>query len=499
MFLMEKKLPIHLQEIIFGSSNSSISKQISKLEKDKKIKKIAPRIYTSNFDEVLGKIIKRNLFFILGKLYPNSVLSHRSALEFSPTSTSQVFITYKYTRKVKLPGIDIRFLEGSGPIDGDNRFFGDLYVSQQARAFLENMQISRKLGPDSKTLTLPEIEEKLEKIIKTYDEEELNNLRDRAKFISKELGMEKEFSKLNKIISALLTTHPSNILKSPLAAARAFGLPYDSARLELFEILFRELNQQEFKNRKEENITGKAYRNFAFFESYFSNYIEGTKFHINEAKQIIETQQALPARNEDSHDILGTYRLVSNFEEMCIIPDSAEKLLDILKYRYKVLLSTRTDKKPGIFKNKNNFAGKTKFVDKDLVKGTIVKSFDFYRAVRHPFARAVYMMFVISEIHPFLDGNGRVAKIMMNAELVSANQTKIIIPTVFREDYLLTLRKLTRNKDPKPYIRMLTKAQEFSYTIIGEEMDKMQKLLEDSNAFLEHSEGKLKIIKINSQ
>ena len=66
MFLMEKNLPIHLQEIIFGSSNSSISKQISKLEKDKKIKKIAPRIYTSNFDEVPGKIIKRNLFL---KLY----------------------------------------------------------------------------------------------------------------------------------------------------------------------------------------------------------------------------------------------------------------------------------------------------------------------------------------------------------------------------------------------------------------------------------------------
>ena len=184
---------------------------------------------------------------------------------------------------------------------------------------------------------------------------------------------------------------------------------------------------------------------------------------------------------------------------MCIIPDSAEKLFDILKYRHKVIFSAGTDKKPGIFKNKNNFAGNTEFVDKDLVKGTIVKSFDFYRAVRHPFARAVYMMFVISEIHPFLDGNGQIARIMMNAELVSANQTKIIIPTVFREDYLLTLRKLTRNKDTKPYIRMLTKAQEFSYTIIGEEMDKMQKLLEDSNAFLEHSEGKLKIIKINSQ
>jgi len=33
---------------------------------------------------------------------------------------------------------------------------------------------------------------------------------------------------------------------------------------------------------------------------------------------------------------------------------------------------------------------------------------------------------MICEIHPFLDGNGRIARVMINAELVSANQSKII-------------------------------------------------------------------------
>lgn len=45
------------------------------------------------------------------------------------------------------------------------------------------------------------------------------------------------------------------------------------------------------------------------------------------------------------------------------------------------------------------------------------------------------MMFMISEVHPFNDGNGRVARVMMNAELVRADQSRIIVPTVFREDY----------------------------------------------------------------
>jgi hypothetical protein len=50
----------------------------------------------------------------------------------------------------------------------------------------------------------------------------------------------------------------------------------------------------------------------------------------------------------------------------------------------------------------------------------------------------------------------------MNAELVSRSQYKIIIPSVFREDYLLTLKNLTNDKAPVPYVEMLTKAHAFS-------------------------------------
>ena len=490
---MENNIPLHLQEVIFGSSNSTISKKISKLEKNGEIKKISPRVYTSNLIDSDEDIIRRNIFSILGQLYPGAVLSHRSAFEFKPTSTGKLFVTYKYTKKIKLPGVEINFLEGNGPIDGDNPMSGELYVSQQGRAFLENLQVSRKPGPDSKNLSYPEIEEKLEQIIRVNGEEELNVVRDRARGIAVKLEMNKEFKKLNQIISALLTTHPSKVLKSPLATARAFGLPYDPHRIELFEILFQELNQHEFKIRNELNTSRNSFKNFAFFESYFSNYIEGTVFSLEDAKQIIESQKPIPARNEDSHDVLGTYQIVSNRKEMNILPSSSEDLIKILKYRHSVLLSARQDKNPGTFKNENNYAGNTAFVDFSLILGTITKSFDFYQALRSPFARAAYIMFIISEIHPFSDGNGRIARIMMNAELVNASQCKIIIPTVYRDDYLGVLRKLTRSRDPKPFIRMLGRAHEFSAVIRGELMEEMQLLLEDCNAFLEPTEGKLEI------
>lgn len=488
---MEKK--VHLQEIIYGSPDSVISRRISKWEDEGKIRKIAPRIYTSNFEDSAENIIRRNLFPILGNLYPGAVISHRSAFEFTPTSSNQIFVTYKYTKKVRLPGIIIRFLEGPQAIEGDTSFSGELMVSHRERAFLENLQTSRQTGADSKILAYPQLEDKLEKIVRVNGEEALNQLRDRARIISEELGMQKEFVKLNKIISALLTTRPASELTSKLATARALGYPYHPSRMELFEILFRELKQQEFKYRDEKNSTTEAYRNFAFYESYFSNYIEGTVFEIDEAKQVIATQQPLPFRNEDSHDILGTYQLVSNRREMKIAPYSAENFLEILQYRHEILLNAREDKKPGKFKDKNNRAGDTSFVDMELVRGTLLQSFDFYKTLAHPFAKAAYIMFVVSEVHPFLDGNGRLARIMMNAELSIAQQTKIIIPTVYREDYLGALRRLTRNNDPKVYIRMLERAYAFSDTLLASDMEHMEEVLCKSNAFKESNEGVLKI------
>lgn len=491
---MENNIPIHLQEIIFATSDSALNKQLSKLEKEGQIKKIAPRIYSSNFNESEDIIIKRNIFSILGKLYPGSVLSHRSAIEFKPTSANQIFVTYTYTKKIELPGITIRFMEGSPAIEGDNPFVGKLFVAQQERAFLENMQTSRQVGPTSKTLTLPEIENKLEQIVQVKGEEGLNQFRDKAREIAEKLEMQSEFEKLNKLISALLTTKPSKILTSPIALARALGNPYDKHRIVLFEKLFIELQQQPYKNRKDINTSTNAFRNFAFFEAYFSNYIEGTIFEIEEAKSIIQTETPIPNRDEDSHDILGTYKLVSNPEEMSTTPSNPEELLNILQYRHQILLAARTSKKPGQFKDKNNRAGETHFVDHALVRGTLIKGFDYYQALQDPFAKAAYIMFMISEIHPFLDGNGRIARVMMNAELVKANQTRIIIPTVYRDDYLGALRRLTRNDDPAIYIRMLQRAQEFSSTLAAKDVETLESQLTQSNAFKEHDEAKLKII-----
>src|SRR5690606_32782512 len=154
---MDKDIPLHLQEVIFSSSNPEVSRTIGKLEKSGKLKKIAPRVYTPNLNEDPAEIVRRNLFRIIGQLYPGILLSHRSALEYRPTRTGDIFLTLTHNRKVRLPGVTLNIMRGPGVTDGDNLFTDGLYVSGQERALLENLQESRKVGGESKTLPLPEI------------------------------------------------------------------------------------------------------------------------------------------------------------------------------------------------------------------------------------------------------------------------------------------------------------------------------------------------------
>lgn len=272
-------------------------------------------------------------------------------------------------------------------------------------------------------------------------------------------------------------------MSSANAIARAQGAPFDEERVKLFSVLFEALHHEQFAYIDEPNVMNSAFRNFAFFESYFSNYIEGTEFEIEDAWKIVETGQPLPARNADSHDVLGTFQLVASRREMRRTPKSTDELIELLQDRHRILMAARPDRNPGMFKMQNNHAGDTHFVDCTLVRGTLNKGFEYYQALEHPFSRALFMLFMVSEVHPFNDGNGRISRIMMNAELVAAEQSKIIIPTVFREDYLNALRRLTRRGDPSVLIRAISRVRQFSENITGDDFETTRIYLEKCNAF----------------
>jgi Fic family protein len=87
----------------------------------------------------------------------------------------------------------------------------------------------------------------------------------------------------------------------------------------------------------------------------------------------------------------------------------------------------------------------------------------------------------------FDDGNGRLARLMMNAELISASQCRIIITTHARESYLDALRRLSRRSDPSLYIRILSKAQQFVADLQPSSYESVKAQLEAQQAFTEVS------------
>ncbi len=99
------------------------------------------------------------------------------------------------------------------------------------------------------------------------------------------------------------------------------------------------------------------------------------------------------------------------------------------------------------------------------------------------------MMFLVSEVHPFADGNGRVARVMMNAELASAGEERILIPTVYRNNYLTALKALSQVQTPAPLVRTLDFAQRWTVSVPWGELHETQSVLHRCNAFIDPREA----------
>jgi fido (protein-threonine AMPylation protein) len=157
-------------------------------------------------------------------------------------------------------------------------------------------------------------------------------------------------------------------------------------------------------------------------------------------------------------------------------------------------MESRRDKLPGQFKARNNQAGSTLFVEPALVIGTLRQGFGMYQALDEPFARALFMMFVVAEVHPFADGNGRMARVMMNAEFIAGGETRIIIPSVYRNEYINSLKLLTHSIDPAAFLRVMGEAQRFVHAVDFADLARARRFLEEHNAFKDPADNvKLRI------
>ena len=144
--------------------------------------------------------------------------------------------------------------------------------------------------------------------------------------LAPQLDLESELDALDPLMGAVLGTRRVRATSARLRA-RQKGYPYDPNRVELFETLFEALERTAPVVRPVLDLNAPRYRFLPFFEAYFSNFIEGTEFAVEEAREIVFEGVIPPARPEDAHDVMGTYRLVSDRTEMSRLPVDASDMV----------------------------------------------------------------------------------------------------------------------------------------------------------------------------
>lgn len=304
-----------------------------------------------------------------------------------------------FNRKITLPGVQAVLVKGPGPLPGDMPLGdGKLYFASRPRQLLENLSPER--GARGKSVGAKAVEELLITLLHANGEAELNRIRDDARALVEPLGFKEQFRKLDKLIGALLATHADGVLKTKEGKLVAKGTPVDSERMARFETLAAKLRAMVLARRPPVAPNEPARSCFAFLEAYFSNYVEGTEFAIEEARDIALEGRIVEQRPKDSHDILGVFRLALQSPGRDTVPPFGADFAEELARRHAQMLGKRLESNPGHFKLEPNRAGGTWFVGPHLVRGTLIEGSMLARSIPEGLARAIYYSFLVTEVHP---------------------------------------------------------------------------------------------------
>ncbi|MDP3666512.1 MAG: Fic family protein, partial [Sediminibacterium sp.] len=81
--------------------------------------------------------------------------------------------------------------------------------------------------------------------------------------------------------------------------------------------------------------------------------------------------------------------------------------------------------------------------------------FELLQEEKEASVRAVLGHFVFVFIHPYMDGNGRMGRFLMNAMLASGGYPWTVIPVEVRDEYMQALESASVDQDIEPFANFL--------------------------------------------
>jgi len=187
--------------------------------------------------------------------------------------------------------------------------------------------------------------------------------------------------------------------------------------------------------------------------TYASNALEGNSLTLTETKVLLEdglTVAGKPLRDSleaEGHAKAYDFMLEMSREDDLII--SEDKIMRL----HKLFYSSIDSEAAGKYREIAVFISGTEYVPptaKDVP--TLMKKFitelSNIKSKVHPVDLAAFAHLQVANIHPFVDGNGRTARLLMNMILINSGYSIVSIPPVLRHDYIAALKAAQRLENP---------------------------------------------------
>ena len=262
------------------------------------------------------------------------------------------------------------------------------------------------------------------------------------------------------------------------------------------------------------DVVGRIEQKLRLDLNYHSNAIEGNSLTLGETKSLI--LHGLTARGKPMRDHLD---IEGHDEAVKAIEDAVkrnEKLNEVfIRNLHRVLLKEPYEndaitpeghptKRPisiGDYKTQpNNVRTATgeiyHFTLPDQVKPAMSDLIDWYRKNEskgeHPIVIAATFHYRFVRIHPFDDGNGRMARLLMNMILIKHGYTVAIIPIGEREQYINTLEQADKSEDLAQFIAYIAHCCEYTLNLHlkaarGEDIEDVEDIDKEIELFLKKS------------
>ena len=210
----------------------------------------------------------------------------------------------------------------------------------------------------------------------------------------------------------------------------------------------------------DENILKQIKAYFKISFTYTSNALEGNSLSLNETKIIIEDGITIGGKSVKDH-----LEVIGNSNAYDLLFDIANRNVpiseDIIFELHKMLYSNIDKKNAGKYRDCNVLITGSEF---ELPKFNIVpqlmtefvQNIEINKGEMHPIEFAAWLHEKLVSIHPFIDGNGRTARLLMNLALLNAGYNIITIPPVVRNDYITGLQDAQLKNNIVPFTNFIS-------------------------------------------